>query len=46
MQRNDEIFFNTYYGVYYDWIEWDYILKNMDLNMSMQIIAQIQFTVI
>ena len=27
VQRNDENFFNTYYGEYYDWLEWDYILK-------------------
>ena len=27
VQRNDTNFFNTYHGVYYDWLEWDYILK-------------------
>jgi SAM-dependent methyltransferase len=27
VQRNDTNFFNTYHGVYYDWIEWNYILK-------------------
>ena len=27
VQRNDEKFFDTYHGIYYDWLEWDYILK-------------------
>jgi SAM-dependent methyltransferase len=27
VQRNNMTFFDTYHGVYYDWLEWDYILK-------------------
>lgn len=27
VQRNDTSFFDTYHGIYYDWLEWDYILQ-------------------
>jgi len=32
VQRNDMTFFNTYHGVYYDWLEWDYLLNKFGLR--------------
>jgi SAM-dependent methyltransferase len=32
VQRDDMGFFDTYHGIYYDWLEWDYILKGYGLK--------------
>ena len=32
VQRNDITFFDKYHGIYYDWLEWDYILEKHGLK--------------
>jgi ubiquinone/menaquinone biosynthesis C-methylase UbiE len=32
VQRNDMTYFDKYHGVYYDWLEWDYILQKHGLK--------------
>jgi len=32
VKRNDLSYFDTYYGDYYDWLEWDYILEKYGLK--------------
>lgn len=32
VQRNDMTFFDKYHGIYYDWLEWDYILNKYGLK--------------